>query len=281
MHARARFPSSSSVVRIDSSNATHITGSRGFRFPGEIFGHTAGAIELLRASGHSGRQWSPTSYACAVGNHPHAESEENLGLGKDHTVKDRSSGMLAQSAEHQPPLDASVPHDPFTMLAPEVRRVIREARSRHPGEDFDIRGALLPGPSGDELWRAHAASHRFVLRRRVSGAAGEEHISCEDEEGGACDERVRAVLLAPPSPHAFAWLMRRLLFSQPYPLVAEDVGEHRRGACTWPDPTPFPRRDADAGADAGADVIVQSTVSAPNSAMQLLAARCVRSSSSS
>lgn len=220
------------MIRIDSSNATHITGSRGFRFPGEIFGHTAGAIELLKASGHSGRQWSPTSYACAVGNHPDAESKENLGLGKDHTVKDRSSGMLAQSAQHQPPLDASVPHDPFTMLAPEVRRVIREARSRHPEEAFDIHGALLPGTSGNEMWRAHAASRKFVLRRRVSDGAGDE-ITCEDAAGGACDERVRDILLAPPSPHWFAWLMRRLLFSQPYPIIAEDVGDHRRGTSSF------------------------------------------------
>ena len=232
------------IVRIDSSNSTHFTGSRGFRFPGEIYGHTQGALELLKASGHSGRQWSPTSFACAIGNHPHVY-DENLGLGKDHTLRAVNTGLgsktgygdednsgLGQAAANQP-VNATAHHDPFSIPSPEVRRIIREARSRHPSENFDIVGALLPGKEGDELWRAYSAVERFHLRRRVS-SEGTEVISCYDPDGVECSDKLQGILLTPASSHWFAWLVRRLLFSQPYPIVAEDIGPHRRVHCFGP-----------------------------------------------
>lgn len=44
------------IVRIESTNASYITGPAGVRYPGELLGHTPGAKALLVKSGHSGRQ---------------------------------------------------------------------------------------------------------------------------------------------------------------------------------------------------------------------------------
>ena len=44
------------IVRIESTNASYITGPAGVRYPGELLGHTPGARALLVQTGHSGRQ---------------------------------------------------------------------------------------------------------------------------------------------------------------------------------------------------------------------------------
>ena len=48
------------VVRVEGANSTHF-GLAGARYPGELFGHSPGALALLRAAGHSGWQWSPAA----------------------------------------------------------------------------------------------------------------------------------------------------------------------------------------------------------------------------
>ena len=46
------------VVRIDSSNSSHLTGPFGVRYPGELLAHTPESVMMLKNSGHSGRQAS-------------------------------------------------------------------------------------------------------------------------------------------------------------------------------------------------------------------------------
>ena len=77
---------------------------------------------------------------------------------------------------------------------------------------------VLPGAAGDESWRATAARVRFEI---VASAHG---VRCVDSDtGAACASEVRSALVAPPSGHPLAWLVRRLLVSQPYPIVREDL----------------------------------------------------------
>ena len=105
---------------------------------------------------------------------------------------------------------------------------------RFPLEDFDIVGSLLPGVEGDEKWRAYASAEDFVLRRRVT-AGGGDTIECVDRKNGSsCSASLNAILLAPPSPHPLAWLFRKMLLQQPYPILDEDAGGHRRLHCFGP-----------------------------------------------
>ena len=291
-------------MRIESTNASYITGPAGVRYPGELLGHTPGARALLVQTGHSGRQWSPMAFCCAIGNHAKkrashrktyvpnpglgenergaeeeaeaenlgnnnnlgrveyapsppdadadAEEEANygVGFGSGRTGVETSNTVISASTASS----SRVPFDPFTLLAAETRRQIREAISRYPDEPFDVRGALLPGFVGDEAWRATASRADFVLERRP-GAAGDALTCTDPATGEECAPWVRAVLLTPPSDHWFGRLMRRLLLSQPYPILAEDLEAHghtrrlqyvaphaRAGSCA---PGPFaPRTDA-------------------------------------
>lgn len=213
------------IVRIEATNSSYISGPGGLRYPGEIWGHTSSSLEILVETGHSGRQWSPMSYACAIGNHPVIDNTEtNHGLGKNHTGLEGNYRTAAGE-------DA---FDMFSLPAPEVRRVVREARERHPREDFDIVGATLPGATGDETWRANAVRTRFVLRRRFD-AVGKETLTCTDPHTDeVCDVWTHAVLLAPPTNRWLNVLMRTILVQQPYPILAEDAGEHRRVHCFGP-----------------------------------------------
>ena len=183
------------VVRIESTNSTGMV-----HFPGEVLGHSSRAREMLSFSGHSGRQWMPMAFVC-----PHA-----IGQG---VINNRRL-----VATHR---------DAFTLPAPELRRVIHDLLTRYPGEDWNIKGALLPGAEGDEEWRVHAAAARFVLRRRGRGT-----IRCvETGTESACAPWLHAILLTPPSSHPLALLFRKLLLHQPHPVVPEDAGHHRRVHC--------------------------------------------------
>lgn len=228
------------IVRIaEGTNCSHITGPSAFRYPGELLGHTAGAVDLLVRTGHSGRQWSPMTFSCAAANKP----------------------PVAVNRGHIVGLDESAPFDPYTLPAPELRRILRDARARYPLEDFDVVGALLPGVEGDEKWRAFASAEDFVLRRRIDRAgndslvclrysnnssrsggsvasAGEEENSGGDnaEKGNLlpCSASLERILLTPLSDHIFARFMRWILLSQPYPILAEDAKSHRRLHCFGP-----------------------------------------------
>ena len=57
------------IVRIESTNCSHLTGPAGADFPGELIEHTEASRRLLVASGHSGRQFSPMTFYNKVGNH--------------------------------------------------------------------------------------------------------------------------------------------------------------------------------------------------------------------
>ena len=224
------------IIRITAgTNCSHLSGASGFRYPGELQGHTPGSIAILKKSGHSGRQWSPMAFACPVGNKL-PKLDGAMGCSTPHhkanagrEVNDGFWGGVAGANVFD------VPFDPYTLPAPELRRIIRDSRSRYPLENFNIEGVLLPGVEGDEDWRANAVAERFVLHRRVTHAHNADTIRCVDMKTGApCKPWLEAILLAPPSPHPLAFFFRKLLLQQPYPIVKEDAGEHRRVHCFGP-----------------------------------------------
>lgn len=211
------------VVRVEGTNSSHI-GPKGLRYPGELLDRSGdgccrpSVVAMLRASGHSGRQWSPMAFSCAIGNQPMVSPR-----GSNASILSAASGVAAATATFER----------YTIPAPELRRMIRDARARYPDEAFDLSGVLLPGAEGDETWRATAAAARFVIRRRQEPSGG-EGLTCVDEGGAPCDSWVVARLLAEPSGHWLAWLANKLLLQQPYPLVAGDEGAHRRVHCFGP-----------------------------------------------
>lgn len=164
-----------------------------------------------------------------------ADEEPNygVGFGSGKTGVETANTVISSATATA----SDVPFDPFTLLAAETRRQIREAMSRYPDEPFDIRGALLPGFVGDEAWRATASRAKFVLERRLDAASGDTIVCSDPDTGDACPNWVSAILLTPPSDHWFSGLMRRLLLSQPYPILAEDLQQHghtRRLHCFGP-----------------------------------------------
>ena len=117
-------------MRIEATNASHLTGPLGLQFPGLLSGHTPGTVELLQRGGHSSKQWSPNGYASAVGNRP---------PGKPKIFQHDASSSGA-------------PFAPYTVQAAEMRRLIRHSRSRYPLDEFDIAGAMLPGVELRTMW---------------------------------------------------------------------------------------------------------------------------------
>ena len=225
------------VVRVESSNSSFLSGEVGVQYPGEIRGHAPDVAPLLRMGGHSGRQWSPMSYHCAIGNHRRPSGARNVGNNNDGFTYDwtelvgdgRGAGGVRDNA---PGVSAADGH--YTVPAPEFRRLLREARLRYGDETFTVAGAVLPGPTGDEKWRATAAAARFEIRHSPS-----EGARCVDGDTGAtCARDVEAALLAPPSGNPLGWFVRRLLLSQPYPIVPEDIelghGPSKRLHCFGP-----------------------------------------------
>lgn len=225
------------VIRVESTNSSHLTGPIGVQFPGELFAHTPTTVSMLRASGHIGRQWSPNTYASAIGNHP-TPSNENLGMrsGLDsygllnwrlHAERTFIVGMTGSEGS-----SIGAPFGPWSIAAAEMRRLIRDARSRHPSEAFEIEGAILPGAEGDEVWRARASAARFRIERSFNGD-GTEVLACvEPESGSPCPKWVADRLLAPATRRFFAVLMRRVLLQMPFPIIEETIGENRLVVCT-------------------------------------------------
>ena len=200
------------IVRIEATNASHLTGPLGLQYPGMSGGHTPGTVALLREGGHSGNQWSPNGYASAIGNRPPRRPESFFESGLDS--------------------EEGAPFMHYTLPAAEIRRVIRDACSRHPAEAFDIEGAVLDGVDGDEEWRAYSEKSRFIIRRRFDDD-GSETLSCVDPESEAlCDAWTSAVLLSPPSNHVVAVFFRRLLLQMPLPILSKTAGAHRLVHCT-------------------------------------------------
>ena len=198
------------IVRIEATNASHLTGPLGLQFPGLLSGHTPGTVELLQRGGHSGKQWSPNGYASAVGNRP---------PGKPKIFQHGASSSGA-------------PFAPYTVQAAEMRRLIRHSRSRYPLDEFDIAGAMLPGVEGDEMWRMSAVKTRFLIRRRFD-ASGNELLTCTDPvTEDDCDEWTRAVLLTPPTNRLIAMLFRKILLQMPVVITPEMAGPHRLIHCT-------------------------------------------------
>ena len=159
------------------------------------------------------------TFACALGNRI-----ESLG-------SNVNSG-------HIPGLDDSAPFDPYTIAAPEFRRLLSIATWRFPSEDFEIRGAILPGIEGDEAWRANEASSRFVIIRRQQNsllANDTQTMQCIDLDSQLpCDKWTEMTLLAQPSDHWLAIVFRKVLLQQPYPVVFDESLAHRRVHCFGP-----------------------------------------------
>ena len=170
-------------------------------FPGE-YEHKPRLVDILVAAGHSGRQFNAMGGYTKVGNHPPKED------------------AICHSTTDRPARAATA----YSLPSMEMRRIIRDAQLRFPGESFVIEGALLPGCSGDEAWRATAADSRFTISR--NGDRGS--ISCV-EGGDACE-----TLLVPLSTHWFAEFLRSVLLQQAYPILMEDAGAHRRVHCFGP-----------------------------------------------
>ena len=201
------------IIRVEATNSSHLTGPGSVKYPGELLNHSPRAVELLKQSGHSGRQWNPMTFACAIGNR--LDSKVNQG--------------------HIPGLIDSSPFDPYTLPSAEFRNLIHIARSRFPLESFEIEGALLPGIEGDEEWRAKDAKARFRIHRKYSSSLNAENIECQNLETNLpCEEWLEKTLLQSPSKHWIAVFFRRILLQQPYPIVLEDAGPHRAVHCFGP-----------------------------------------------
>ena len=151
------------------------------------------ARALLKAAGHSGRQWNPM-------------------LG-------RVIGLMAVAGPHAD--DAKKPPAQYTLPALELRRLVEEAKAK--GESFELEYTTLIGlaaPSGanssaGELWRTSSAGRTAVYKYdAASGSA-----SCTVGKGplaAACPADEPAMLPPPP-----AWALRLVAF-QPLPVL---VGE--------------------------------------------------------
>ena len=74
-----------SQLRVHRSTSSHISGASGFNYPGEVFGHTTGTRALLRAAGHSARQFMPNSFGPLFGS----------GLSHHRTSSNSSSSSLS------------------------------------------------------------------------------------------------------------------------------------------------------------------------------------------
>ena len=143
----------------------------------------------------------------------------------------RHRPVQAVNAGHIPGLDNGAPFDPYTLPAPAFRTLVRNAVARSDDKEFTISGAILPGPVGDESWRASAAAAKFFLW--YSADTGE--TQCTDRDTGLpCSAYLKDVLVAPPSRRPLAWLMRNVLLSQPYPIPGYDAGAHFRLHCFGP-----------------------------------------------
>ena len=222
------------IIRIDATNASYLNGPYGVRYPGELLGHTPATRANLIASGHSGRQFSPMSFACSIGNHPEVTNKTNTGTMEHQRAQNDGINDHGKSDYHWNDGDEIV-FDKWSIPVPEFRnRLLIQARDRFPDENFEVSGALLPGIEGDELWRASASAASFVIRRSVDGD-GFEDISCIDpDSGGLCPTWLSAQLLTPPTNRWLPWLVRRLLLSQPYPIVMKDVDNSKSVHCFGP-----------------------------------------------
>ena len=219
------------VIRVESTNSSYFTGPESIQFPGELLAHTPESVALLKQSGHLGRQWSSGFYISKIGNHP--------------TVVGNHYGMEIFSKSNPKDVNSpeyiiggvdtvgGAPFGKYTIAAAEMRRLIRQARSRYPNESFDIIGSILPGTKGDEVWRAKASAADFLLRRQVD-EEGVESVQCfqSDDMSTACEEWVSSSLLTPPSQHIVSRIVRAILFQLPIPIISEDAGTHRKVHCT-------------------------------------------------
>ena len=221
------------VIRVESTNSSYFTGPESIQFPGELLAHTPESVALLKQSGHLGRQWSSGAFISAIGNHPTV-------VGVNYGVNNPGFSNYTWNEEKSPEyiiggVDTvgGAPFGKYTIAAAEMRRLIRQARSRYPNESFDIIGSILPGTKGDEVWRAKASAADFLLRRQVD-EEGVESVQCfqSDDMSTACEEWVSSSLLTPPSQHIVSRIVRAILFQLPIPIISEDAGTHRKVHCT-------------------------------------------------
>ena len=211
------------IARIESTNASYLNGPYGVRYPGELLGHTPRTREYLVASGHCGRQFSPMSFACSIGNHPEITNTTNTGTMDHQRAQNDGINDHGKSNYDWNEGGGDMDFDRWSIPVPELRnRLLIQARDRFPDESFEVLGSLLPGVEGDEDWRATASAAAFLIRRSVD-ADGAESISCVDPASGApCAPWVSAQLLTPPTGRWLPSLVRKLLLSQPYPFGTAD-----------------------------------------------------------
>ena len=229
------------IIRVESTNASYLFGDYGVKYPGELLGHTPRTRQLLVDSGHSGRQFSPMSFACSIGNHPERKSV-NTGT-MEHTVRKANDGINDHGKSNYFWHDgSSTSFVRWTIPVPEFRnRLFVQTRDRFPDESFFIEMSILPGNGeGDEIFRTTATAARVMITRSFD-AKGAEHIECtrldesgENENDGVCASEIEARLLTPPTNRWLPFLVRKLLLSQPYPIVEKDVGSHKALHCFGP-----------------------------------------------
>jgi hypothetical protein len=132
--------------------------------PAETTPHlSAGAIALLRGSGHSGRVFNP-AFALNIG--PHA-------------MPPRPPGPFVR----------------YTLPAFELRRQLHEARQA--AETFELTYTSLPGATGDERWRATAAGRSIKLVVAGADARASVCTVLNQGPGGADRCQVDDIALAP------------------------------------------------------------------------------------
>ncbi|KAJ1639384.1 hypothetical protein T492DRAFT_114515 [Pavlovales sp. CCMP2436] len=160
------------VVRVEFSDSAAIEGL----YPGEISSVIAPAARaLLRAAGHSGRQW-------------------NFAMGR-----------VLGSRVLPPPGSGGEGRTRYTVPVLELRRMVAEARAEINADleavdgekfksaaSFRIAYTRLPGSGGDENWRAQGGLPLRVLRVDA-GATSEEQVQCRQVAAAASAEALAAL----------------------------------------------------------------------------------------
>ena len=206
-HGVGADPFGGGLVRIEHANSTHMAGY----CPAETStALSAGAVRIAREGGHSGRVFNP-AFALNIG--PRA----------------------------LPPQPAG-PFVRYTLPAFELRRQLRDARAtmaaaEPAAEPFELVYTSLPGPEGDEQWRAHALGRTVKLVVGVRGEVASCHVLAVGPLGNAASScQADDLALAPfPSPgslwHSGLWLrpfdavVGALQSWNPQPILSDEQTE--------------------------------------------------------
>ena len=115
-----------------------------------------------------------------------------------------------------PLIDEGFGYVAFTLRALELRRVLTDARAS--AAAFSLTYTRLPGPEGNETWRASGRTRFVTLVEDGSGGRACTYAPSASEAGAPCSADELA-LLPDALPLAQGIGIHRLLFGKPYPVL--------------------------------------------------------------